>query len=186
MVIPSSCRAECRPGPLHCPVLWCLLSLETPLLGHSGTTREREGGRNCPSVPRVPQSPVTSRNKVSASLLRCGVGVRYLRLEPHPACAELQPASRFFLLPAQRAQSKGCCAQMPGAALWSRQDTAGRCSSPQEYPILKAQSNGLPSLRWKGGGLEWWEAVHLRRGEAGLCAKPGVLRWRQLSLTRHN
>lgn len=49
------------------PVLWCLLCLQTPLLGHSGTTR---GGRACPSVPRVPQGSVTSRNKVWCEIAR--------------------------------------------------------------------------------------------------------------------
>lgn len=128
------------------------------------TVAPPEGGRECPSVPRVPQNPVTWRNKVSASLLRCGIGVRYLGPEPHPACAELQPDPHF-----------SCCLhggseQGLWANAWScprvGADTAGRCR-------LNAQSNGLPSLRWEVGGLGWLRSCSPQEGEEGLCAQPG-------------
>lgn len=101
---------------------------------------------------------------MSASLLRCGIGVRYLGPEPHPACAELQPDPHF-----------SCCLhggseQGLWANAWScprvGADTAGRCR-------LNAQSNGLPSLRWEVGGLEWLRSCSPQEGEEGLCAQPG-------------
>lgn len=133
------CRAECRPGPVllersHCPALWCLLCLETPLQGHSGTTRGREAGRDCPSVPRVSQSPVTSRNKVSASLLWCEdtPDLNLIQLVPTPAHFP------FLLLPAQRAQGKWAArGQMPGAALWSGQ-TLREVQLPSGIPHPKS------------------------------------------------
>lgn len=180
LVTRSICRAECRPGPKllersHCPVLWCLLCLETPLPGHSGTTRGQEG---LSFGPQGTLSPVTGRNKVSASLLRCGVGVRY----PELNLARPVPSSRRFPLPpaprtvgSQRGLPVHKCLELP--ALCSGQ-TLG-----EAVPHLKSPGQWFALAEGKLEGCSGWEAAHARRGKKGSVHSLGVLRWRQLSLT---
>lgn len=73
---------------------------------------------------------------------------------------------------------------MPGAAS-ARGRLCGQMQLPEGNLTLKAQNNGLPSLRWKGGGLEWVGSCSPREGKQGSVRSLGVLRWRQLSLTSH-
>lgn len=157
-------------------MLWCLLCLETPLPGHSGTTRGQEG---LSFGPQGTSEPCHRQKQGECLTPPVWCWCEIPGAEPRPACAELQVLSPSSCSLHSGLTARAACAQMPGAACpLLGADTAG-----EAVPHLKRPEQWFALAEGKLEGCSGWEAAHGRRGKKGSVHSLAVLRWRQLSLT---